>query len=203
MFLLSDFSFDFRRYPSIILRRYFVFNYFEAKEGSPLLELTEKTTALDPYAMVIFPPDRECEGGSMIDVHTKEIMENVAVKLFAALEFHLLKCDEYRQKAVQHVSSYKSNPQVTAASLLPSWLSLSTSYDTVEYADTDAGLSTGPTISFSMSGSQTERNKKTKKRINGRMKKWMGDVCLQVCACGNILHQLLFCKGIVVGFLSL
>lgn len=151
-----------------------MFNYFEAKEGSPLLELTAKTTALDPYAMVIFPPDRECEGGSMIDVHTQEIMGNVAVKLFAALEFHMLKCEEYRHKAVSVVSSYKSNPHVTVSSLLPSWLSLSTHYDLLENADEKEGSATAS------ASAQAEKVRKAKKRINGRMKKWMGDICLQV-----------------------
>lgn len=170
-----------RRYPNIILRRYFVFNYFEAKEGSPLLELTAKTTALDPYAMVIFPPDRECEGGSMIDVHTHEIMSNVAVKLFAALEFHILKCEEYRGKAANVVSSYKSNPHVTTASLLPSWLTLSTHYDMLENTDLDSTTSSSSTLSLAASSSvQADKVRKAKKRINGRMRKWMGDVCLQV-----------------------
>lgn len=170
-----------RRYPSIILRRYFVFNYYEAKEGSPLLELTAKTTALDPYAMVIFPPDRECEGGSMIDVHTQEIMGNVAVKLFEALEFHALKCEEYRGKALNVVSTYKSNPHVTTASLLPTWLSLSTHFDSLENAaDGDAG-SASPSTPAAVAAAQAEKMRKAKKRINGRMRKWMGDICLQEC----------------------
>jgi hypothetical protein len=91
----------------------------------------------------------------MIDVHTKEVMGNMSIKLFQALESQMVTCEEIRQKSMSNQ--------------LPAWLSLSTTYD-------DIDESTGNNISSS------DAAKRLKKRLNGRLRKWMGDQCSQVCS---------------------
>lgn len=113
----------------------------------------------DPYAMVIFPPDGECEGGSMIDVHTKEIMGNVAVRILQAIEDWLLGCEEIRTKLAS-TSTYSSAPLS-----LPSWLPLTFSNDDAEES---GNLTAGETL------------RRMKRRTPGRLQKWMGDLCMQV-----------------------
>lgn len=52
----------FRRHPSIILRRVFVFNYtFDVIPGS-IPAAPPKSLSDDPNSMVIFPPEGICEG---------------------------------------------------------------------------------------------------------------------------------------------
>jgi hypothetical protein len=105
--------------------------------------------------MVVFPPDGECEGGSMLDVHTKEILGNISVRLFQALDLQMSACNDLRG-------------QLTGgnAPLLPTWLPLSTIFDDME--DNSGGGSVG------------EVSRRMKKRLPGRLRKWMGDLCMQV-----------------------
>jgi hypothetical protein len=109
--------------------------------------------------MVIFPPDGECEGGSMLDVHTKEIMGNVSVRIIQAIEDWLIGCEEIRVKLAS-TSAYSST-----AITLPSWLPLKLSNDDVEE---------------SIGASTSEINRKMRRRAPGRLQKWMGDLCMQV-----------------------
>jgi hypothetical protein len=109
--------------------------------------------------MVIFPPDGECEGGSMIDVHTKEIMGNVAVRIIQAIEDWLVGCEEVRLKLASS-SAYSS----TAVSL-PAWLPLKLNSDDLEE---------------SIGASSSEINRRMRRRAPGRVQKWMGDLCMQV-----------------------
>lgn len=51
-----------RRYPNIELSRVFVFNFSFDLMGSHMPQFPVK----DPTSLVIFPPDLECEGGSMV-----------------------------------------------------------------------------------------------------------------------------------------
>lgn len=155
-----------RRHPHVVLRRYFVFNYFTAvaqlPPGSnpPLPQLPQYDSATkDPYAMVIFPPDGECEGGSMIDVHTKEIMGNVAVRIIQAIEDWLVGCEEIRLKLAAS-SAYTSTPVS-----LPVWLPLKLNSDDLEE---------------SIGASSSEINRRMRRRAPGRVQKWMGDLCMQV-----------------------
>lgn len=149
-----------RRHPHVILKRYFVFNYFAAAalappSAPPSLPFSEDSETRDPYAVVVFPPDGECEGGSMLDVHTKEIIGNISVRLFQALDGQMRACEELRGK-------------VTGGStpVLPSWLPLSTIFDDME--DSSGGASAG------------DVSRRMKKRLPGRLRKWMGDLCMQV-----------------------
>ena len=157
-----------RRHPHVILKRYFIFNYFAAaalapQSSPPQLPFTDESgassTATDPYAMVVFPPDGECEGGSMLDVHTKEIMGNISVRLFEALDKQAMACDDLRSK----LSS-------SSAPALPAWLPLSTIFDEMEEG----------------TASTSDISRKMKKRLPGRLRKWMGDLCMQVQSCLSI-----------------
>ena len=178
------FLFYHRRHPHIVLRRYFVFNYFsvvsQLPPGSnqpPLPHLPLYDSAIkDPYAMVIFPPDGECEGGSMIDVHTKEIMGNVAVRILQAIEDWLIRCDEIRVKLAA-TSTYSSTPLN-----LPTWLPLTFSHD-------DAEESNNLTPS--------EASRRMKRRTPGRLQKWMGDLCMQV-----LLLLLLLLTNCIISFVT-
>ena len=109
--------------------------------------------------MVIFPPDGECEGGSMIDVHTKEIMGNVAVRIIQAIEDWLVGCEEIRLKLAAS-SAYTSTPVS-----LPVWLPLKLNSDDLEE---------------SIGASSSEINRRMRRRAPGRVQKWMGDLCMQV-----------------------
>jgi hypothetical protein len=85
---LRDFT---RRHPYIILKRIFVFNYpFDSTAPPP------SPPNDDPDSLNIFPPDGECEGGNMIDVHLHEVMGNAGVKIICALEQQMLLCEEAR-----------------------------------------------------------------------------------------------------------
>lgn len=101
--------------------------------------------------LIVFPPEGECEGGSMIDVHTKEVMGNIAVRIFLSLESQMTACEEVRSKQ---------------SASLPTWLSLATTHDDVE--------DNGNVMSAS------DAAKRLKRRVNGRLRKWMGDQCAQV-----------------------
>jgi hypothetical protein len=127
--------------------------------------------------MVIFPPDGECEGGSMIDVHTKEIMGNVAVRIIQAIEDWLIGCEEARVKLASS-SAYSSTPVS-----LPPWLPLKLNNDDLEE---------------SISASSSEINRRMRRRAPGRIQKWMGDLCMQV----NCFNKLLLitsarCSGLL------
>mmetsp|Transcript_1167 Transcript_1167/g.1895 ORF Transcript_1167/g.1895 Transcript_1167/m.1895 type:complete len:1683 (+) Transcript_1167:109-5157(+) len=170
--LIEDMDYYSRRHPHVVLKRYFVFNYFAAvasmSDGGtprppPQLPFADNNSpsspARDPYAMVIFPPDGECEGGSMIDVHTKEIMGNVAVRLFQDAEERIATCEELRVK-LANTSAFS-----TAPFPMPPWLPLTTTYEEME--DNSGG---------------SEASRRVRRRLPGRIRKWMGDLCMQVCS---------------------
>lgn len=92
----------------------------------------------------------------MLDVHTKEVLGNISVRLFQALDLQMTACDDLRGKLTS------ANPP-----LLPTWLPLSTIFDDME--DGTGSASAG------------EVSRRMKKRLPGRLRKWMGDLCMQVC----------------------
>lgn len=73
---LKSFIFRFllrRRYPNIILKKVLVFNYnFDSSSSTRLKQLT-------PGTLEIFPPDGDCEGGSMLDVHFTQVRFHEAI----------------------------------------------------------------------------------------------------------------------------
>jgi hypothetical protein len=142
-----------RRYAHIGLKRIFVFNYnFDAQ---PALSL--KPFKQDPDSLNIFPPEGDCEGGSMIVVHFKEVMCLAAVKLIQTFERFMEILEDARLR-----------------NIIPTELPLNTVYDDRE----DVGM-----VKDSNGVFIPNRNKKAyKKKPSGRIHKWMADLSMQVCS---------------------
>lgn len=176
-----------RRYPNTILRRLFVFNSFSTEVNNHVAPVKLKGLSDDPNSLIIFPPDGICEGGSMIDVHLQEVMSHACVKLILALERQMEFAEDCRIK-----------------NILPNALPLFTPYDDIDEIATltnsaklGGGLKSGPnTTSSSTAGSilnvtglrstisppQIKPQQLYKKKPSGRIRKWMGDLSLQVCS---------------------
>ena len=166
-----------RRHPSILLRKCFIFNYMF--DSSPLSNYLPKSPSNDPNLLVVFPPEGKCnEGGvSMIEVHLQEVMTDAVVKIIISLEQQLVVCEDNRVK-----------------NTIPANLSLSTIYDELD----DAGSSNSrDSLSISFTSTKNLNNSISapagatarkggasvyKKKPLGRLKKWMGDISLQVCS---------------------
>lgn len=170
--LQDDMDYYTRRYPNVLLRRYFVFNMFNHTESS-----TWRIPQVpgDPDAVVIFPPDVECaEGGvRMIDVHLQEMMSGIAVKLFVALE--------------NMASAASDEGRIKASGKFPHGLNVFTIFDETEEnafegnannSNARAPVGMGGSSSLNLSNASS----KMKRRIPGRLKKIVGDLCLQVCS---------------------
>lgn len=134
-----------------------MFNFmFDIVNGN--IHSPPKGLANDPNSLVIFPPDGKCEGGSMVDVHLTEVMSHATVKIIVSLEQQLELCEESR---------IKNTP--------PPNIPLSTHYDELDdsfYQIKDSSSS------HLVSTSQLKRL--FRKRSQGRLRKWMADLCLQV-----------------------
>eukprot|EP01041_Mallomonas_annulata_P002057 gene2057-4019_t len=146
----DDLEFFCRRFPNVILRRLFVFN-FSFDEGIGAMPVISKG---DPSSLVIFPPEMECEGGNMIDVHLQEVMGNVAVNVILSLERQMIQCLECIDK----------NTKLSAS------LQLITPFDEVE-------------------DSQNDPLRKNRKKITARLRKWAGDLSMQVCSPGDAIDH--------------
>jgi hypothetical protein len=146
----------YRRCPNVILKQFFLFNMFDRPnaDGAAIPSIPN-----DPGAVVVFPPDGECEGGSMIDVHLQEVMAGAALKLYLVLESQAVACEEAREKSIVK---------------LPNGFNVFTIFD--EYDDDSKTSSASGHISLSNAST------KMKKRIPGRLRKVVGDLCLQVTA---------------------
>ena len=155
--LEEDMDYYTRRYPNVILRRYFVFNMFSHPNSS-----SWKIPSIpnDPNAIVVFPPEGECEGGnSMIDIHLHEVMAGVALKILLSMETQAVACEEYRLKPSSHTK-------------IPAGMNVFTTFDEMEDGGTEGGNQVGITLSNASS--------KMKRRVGGRLRKIIGDLCLQV-----------------------
>ncbi len=177
-----------RRYPSILLRKCFIFNY--VFDSSPLNNFLPKSPTSDPNLLIVFPPEGKCnEGGvSMIEVHLQEVMTDAVVKIIISLEQQLVICEENRIK-----------------NTIPATISLSTIYDELDEAsNNNSNNNNNNSISvsrdsFNIMSTSTKNfnnilaapaNANTrkvgssayKKKPLGRLKKWMGDISLQVCS---------------------
>lgn len=158
---LSYFS---RRHQNVIICRVFVFNYSFDLATFALTGLKN-----DSNSVVIFPPDGDCEGGSMVAVHLQEVMGHASVRIIESLESQLKLCEDYRNKGT-----------------VPSDLSLSTFHDDIEEViDSDStslpSFSTGSSKQFVPQKSFLGKRQNSKRRVLERLRKWMGDLCLQVC----------------------
>lgn len=155
--LEEDMDYYTRRYPNVILRRYFVFNMFNHPSSN---SWTIPSIPNDPNAIVVFPPDGECEGGNnMIDIHLHEVMAGVALKLLLALETQAVACEDARQRSSSH-------------SKIPPGMNLFTMYDEMEEGMVEGGSTGGINMSNASS--------KMKRRVGGRLRKITADLCLQV-----------------------
>ena len=144
----DDLEFFARKFPYVIIRRLFIFNYsFESSHGT--LPATR-----DPSAATIFPPEMECEGGSMVTVHLQEVMGNIAVAAILSIEKLMLSCEEARVKGIK--------PPVS--------LTLSTGHDDVD-------------------DNQDPLWKTRGRRSSGRLRKWMGDLSLQIGSPGDAIDH--------------
>jgi len=180
----------YRRHPNILLKRIFVFNYtFDDPDAhsnvTPLLARIR-----DPSSLVIFPPDGACgeesnisgSGGSgggsisgggtvgngnndstkshnMVDIHLQEVMSHAALHIVLALEQQMKLCEESRLRNV-----------------LPEGLPMSTLFDEMEENAQNSANSSNK----SLVSRKTTPNM-YKKKPSGRIHKWMGDLCMQVC----------------------
>jgi hypothetical protein len=164
--LVDDMEYYSRRCPHVILKQYFVFNMFDRPNVD---SSTIPFIPNDPSAVVVFPPDGECEGGMrMIDVHLQEVMAGVALKILLALESQAAACEEARAKS---------------ALKIPPGFNIITIFD--EYDDDSKSGS----VPQSTSGVINLANisSKMKKKVPGRLRKIVGDLCLQV------IHNFYFC----------
>jgi hypothetical protein len=102
---LYDFSnhfltshYQYRRYPNIVIKRALMFNYNFDSTSSTLRQEKEQ------IALEIFPPDGDCEGGSMVEVHFRQILNEVAVEIVQSLEHQMEICEEARAKGILPVN---------------------------------------------------------------------------------------------------
>jgi hypothetical protein len=154
--LEEDMDYYTRRYPNVILRRYFVFNMFNHPNSN---SWTIPSIPNDPNAIVVFPPDGECgEGNNMIDIHLHEVMAGTALRLLLALEAQAAACEEARLRP--------------AHSKIPPGMHLFTTYDEME----EGAIEGGGQGALSMANASS----KMKRRVSGRLRKITGDLCLQV-----------------------
>jgi hypothetical protein len=183
----------YRRYSHIGLKRIFVFNYnFETSNTSVF-----KTPKLDSDSLVIFPPDGLCMEGeeSMIFVHFKEVMCHTAVKLILLYERLMEVCEEARIKNVlpidlplHTVYDDREDISIPKESLNTFMNTTSSSTSTMSTGPSSAIGSTGAGGAMGGTGAGgstmvSVRNKKLyKKKPSGRLQKWMGDLCMQVCS---------------------
>ncbi|KAJ1415677.1 hypothetical protein B484DRAFT_158849, partial [Ochromonadaceae sp. CCMP2298] len=185
----EEMDFFARRHPHALLRRHFVFNYSfddhipaavamrrleEHRQQLPPLQRTIK----DQDSLVIFPPDGNCggEGGvSMVDVHMQEVMSHAALTVVQALELQMGVCERAR-----------------LANVVPEAIPLCTPHDDLEDVGAVGALAMGlarvvgqgsSPLPLSLGVAARAGNKKAyKRRPSGRLHKWMGDLCLQVCS---------------------
>lgn len=144
-----------KRFPYVIVRRLFVFNYSFENNSISTTSTLSSSQLLNQNNIVIFPPEMECEGGgTMIEVHLKENMGNIAVNVILSIEQQLVQCEEARMKVIT-----KTPPSTTL-----------TTSDDVE--DTQSILL-----------------RKGPRRVLGRIRKWMGDLCLQCCSPGDAIEH--------------
>jgi hypothetical protein len=90
-----------KRYPNILLKKIMVFNYnFDSSSSLRMQAL--------PGLLEIFPPDGDCEGGSMWDVHFRQVMGQISVQLVQSLEQQMDHCEDARLRNV-----FPVNPTLT------------------------------------------------------------------------------------------
>jgi hypothetical protein len=144
-----------------VLCRIFVFNYSFDTVSIPV-----KRPKSDPDALVVFPPEGLCEGGSMVAVHLKEVMSHASVRILESLEKQLRLCEEAR-----------------ARSGIPGNIQLSTLHDDIELTNENDPF-TQQSNKTTVNAVPWANRKQTaiKKRLHERLRKWMGDLCLQVCS---------------------
>eukprot|EP01038_Epipyxis_sp_PR26KG_P004766 gene4766-6686_t len=142
-----------RRHPNVVLRRLFVFNFSFDTVSEPPRGLSN-----DSNSMVIFPPEGNCEGGSMVDVHLKEVMSHAAVKIILSLENQMELWEDARVK-----------------NAFPPKMELRSAHD--DMIEDQAHLQNKDSL-------LPARNlkKSIQKKPSGRIHKWMGDLSLQVCS---------------------
>jgi hypothetical protein len=159
----------------IRVRRYFLFGYpFEASSTAPL------PSVRDPTTLVVFPPHEERDGGiSTVQFHCNMIMSDVGVRAIWGLELLMNQADFAKAKVGK----------------VPSWIATTTVFD--EYGEVCQLKTFSADYPFVLLDQNPEQ-KKSKKRFYGRMRKLMGDMCMQVCsprdAADHYLAALTECK---------
>lgn len=131
----------------------------------------------DPASLVIFPPDGTCgntnssddlqtkldQGVNMVDVHLNEVMSHAALHIVLALEQQMRVCDDARTR-----------------NLLPEGLPLCTIFDELDESNNN---NTPREVANSSNASKSKKlaSGMYKKKPSGRVHKWQGDLCMQVC----------------------
>jgi hypothetical protein len=169
-----------RRHENLVISRIFVFNYTFEPGSLPI-----QKPRSDPDSLVVFPPEGLCEGGSMVRilqnisnmhlnasrlyrqvaVHLKEVMSHASVRILESLERQTRICEDARAK-----------------STIPAGVQLSTLHDEIELTnDNDIPSQSSRSVSTNIPWT-TRKQTAVKKRLHERLRKWMGDLCLQVCS---------------------
>lgn len=204
----AEMDYFLRRNPFVVLRRIFVFNFsFDPVHGlnpeSPI------GIANDPNSLIIFPPEGKCEGGSMVEVHLHEVMSYAAVRIILSLEEQMKLCENQLNSSISTISTSSSSMSSSISTSVPpsllstnsssmphsslhssqstpnQTLTLATFYDDFEEASVETMQSSSTSTAILLPSSMliNQRSKRiSKKNSIGRIRKWMGDLCLQVCS---------------------
>ena len=153
----EDMEYFARRHPHTVLKRILVFNYsFEPVEGA--LPLAPSPLASDPQSLVVLPPDGACEGGSMVEVHLQEVLTDAIMRVLLTLEAQMVLCNEAKAKNIS-----------------PPNMQFATIYDDIDDASAAAGTKDAK-------AKKQQQLLAIKKKPGGRIRKWMGDLCMQACS---------------------
>ena len=177
----EDLDYYSRRHPHILLKRLFVFNYKFDMPSSHLSTSSSLKIFDDPAAVVIFPPEGNCQEGqtNMVEVHLKEVMSHDTVKMITSISAQMELCE---------MSRLENN--------IPNTVPLTTIHDEIDAMQynqeetgefsrlvSTSGISSALVSSISArSGVIIGTKGKFRKRPSGRLQKWMGDLSLQVCS---------------------
>lgn len=208
--LEEEFEYFERKYPYTIFKRLCVFNYhFDTYIDSSNRII--RPLYNDPESLLIFPPQGEIEGETKWTIHYRESLSLIGSKLITYIDRQIEQCEEYRLKNItgpnlslitpwddfedllannpSNMSSQSSNPS-TASSLSSMSMSMSMSISqnfssSLLSAVNSSGLNSGLTSSLNSpsGGSLSSKNRPKKKQYySARIRKWMGDLCMQLCS---------------------
>ena len=147
------------------------------KAGKPLVL---KPLPDDPQSLEICPPEGECNGRSLIETYLRTVMTHAAAKIFGVFLREMQSCEECKNQQT-----------------FPRWLATAMKMGGVKRSPSSQ------TASREATGNGGVDDKKIgpildKQVLAGRLRKFMGDLCLQVCspvdALGHYVAAVAACK---------